>query len=64
MVQAYQEAGNLADKVGMLIYDIMETSHLSKKNIRSKSTPSVAVSQSLDFNAQLQEHEEYKALKV
>ena len=63
MVHPYQDAGNLTDDVRKLIYFIMETSHLCRKNI-PKSTPSVALSQSSDFNDQLQEHEEYEALEV
>ena len=63
MVHPYQDARNLTDDVRKLIYFIMETSHLCRKNI-PKSTPSVALSQSSDFNDQLQEHEEYEALEV
>ena len=64
MVHTYQEAGNLIDEVRKLIDDVVETCHVCKKNERSKSKPLVAVSQSLHFNAQLQEHEEYKVLEV
>ena len=63
MVHPYQNAGNLTDDVSKLIYFIMKTSHLCRKNI-PKSTPSVALSQSSDVNDQLQEHEEYEALEV
>ena len=51
MEYAYRNAGKLDTETRKMIREVVESCEICKKNTRSKSKPSVAISRATDFNS-------------